>query len=554
VFALNEPSADTKFAWVATSMAATSDSDEATPSHRPLGSTAATDISRYLLLLIFVAGLAHATYYLLLGIASPLLDLFAFRQTQTALSAYWMWRGGPWFAYETPVLGYPWAVPFEFPIYQALVAALRTAGVSIDIGGRLLSFGFYLGCLWPLWLFFRTTKLPQTAFLATGSLLLWSPIYIYWSRTVLIESCALFFCLLWLALLARFLQTATAGSLIGAMLAGLAGILCKVTTFPAVAAVAGLLILADAYRAWSAGTLVTRYRVYAVAATVFIVPLAAETAWDAFSNAIRSHNPFGAVKLTSRTLGPWVYGTWQQRFGPELWGVLWNRSVPEIFGSTATAALAIVGIGLLSRDYVVPILVAALAFMIPFFMFTNLHIVHNFYQYANAIFALAALGIAIAAIAEARQRVLAPLLLAIFVSGQIYFFHRNFAPIISADISNDRVLGISLLARDKTQPTDSLIVIGQDFSSAVAYYSERKSLTIPWWAPATLMQKVFENPQAFLGDSRLGGIVLCSVVPDETIIDSNKRYHGRTPLIDAFVAGRAIVGEVQGCQLLAPGR
>jgi hypothetical protein len=257
---------------------------------------------------------------LLLGIASPLLDLFSFRQTQTALSAYWMWRGGPWLAYETPVLGYPWAIPFEFPIYQGLVAALRLAGVPIDIGGRLVTFGFYLGCLWPLWSFFRTIKLPQTAFLAAGALFLWSPLYLYWGRTVLIESCALFFCLLWLALLARFLQTASAGSLIGAMLAGLAGILCKVTTFPAVAALGGILVLADAYRAWSAGTLIVRLRVLALAVAVVIVPLAAETAWVAFSDAAKEQNPFSAVLLTSKGLFTWNFGTWKQRIGPDLRG------------------------------------------------------------------------------------------------------------------------------------------------------------------------------------------------------------------------------------------
>jgi hypothetical protein len=535
-------------------MAASSNVDNATPSYR--SSTAwvgVTDRSDFLLLLIFIAGLAHATYYLLLGIASPLLDLFSFRQTQTALSAYWIWRGGPWLAYETPVLGYPWAVPLEFPIFQGLVAALRMAGVPIDIGGRLVTFGFYLGCLWPLWSFFRTIKLPQTAFLAAGSLFLWSPIYVYWGRTVLIDSCALFFCLLWLALLARFLQTATVGSFLGTMLAGLAGILCKVTTFPAVAALGGILVLADAYRAWSAGALITRLRVLAMTAVLVIVPLAAEIAWVAFSDAVKAQNSFGAL-LTSSYLFGWNFGTWQQRTGPDLWRIILDRSLPEIFGSTATAALVIVGMALVSRRNTVAILAAALAFMIPFLVFTNLHIIHNFYQTANAIFALAALGIAIAAIAEARQRVLAPLLLAVFVSGQIYFFHHHFVPVIAADFSNDRILRISLLAREKTQPTESLIVIGQDWSSAVAYYSERKSLTIPGWAPAPLTQKIFENPQAFLGNSRLGGIVICPESANETATDISKRYAGRFPLFGAFIVGRAIIGEVQGCQLLASGR
>ncbi|MGH7490376.1 MAG: glycosyl transferase, partial [bacterium] len=66
---------------------------------------------------LLAAVAVHAIYYLCLGLTSPVLDLHNFRQAQTAISAYWSWREGFKLAYETPVLGYPWAIPFEFPIY-----------------------------------------------------------------------------------------------------------------------------------------------------------------------------------------------------------------------------------------------------------------------------------------------------------------------------------------------------------------------------------------------------------------------------------------------------
>jgi hypothetical protein len=536
-------------------MAPTRDADYVAFNYAP-SSARADVVDRFLyycLLLIGSAGLAHATYYLFLGVANPLLDLHEFRQTQTAVSAYWIWRGGPWLAYETPVFGYPWAVPFEFPIYQMLVAALRALGIPIEIGGRLLSFCFYLGCLWPLWAFFRALNLPRIAFFAVAALFLWSPIYIFWGRTVLIESCALFFCLLWLALLAQYLKDATFGLLVGAILAGSMGILCKVTTFPAVAVLGGLLVLTDAYRAWAAKTLIVRLRVLAPATIIFVVPLAAEIAWIVFTDAVKQRNPFGAL-LTSSAASSWIFGSWEQRFGPELRSMLWYRSLPDIFGIAAAAALAIIGVALVSLRYTSAILAAALAFMVPLLVFSNLHLIHNYYQTANAIFALAALGIAIAAIAETRWRVLAPILLAVSVTGQIYFFHIIYAGIIAADLSNARIHRVAVLAREKTQPTDSLIVIGQDFSSVVAYYSERRTLTLPFTAPAALMRKIFENPQSFLGDSQFGGVVICPMLAIETVADLSKHYTGRMPLIDAFVAGRAIIGEVQGCQLLAPDR
>src|SRR5215471_21824213 len=123
-------------------------------------------------ILVFCIALAHALFVLWIGINKPILDLYYFRQTQTALTAYWLWKGGPWLAYETPVLGYPWSIPFEFPTYQALVALLRLIGIPIDIGGRLVSFAFYLACLWPLSRLFRALSFDRSAFIATGVLFL----------------------------------------------------------------------------------------------------------------------------------------------------------------------------------------------------------------------------------------------------------------------------------------------------------------------------------------------------------------------------------------------
>jgi len=45
----------------------------------------------------------------------PLLGMHSFRQTYTAITAYWLMQGSPWFHYETPVLGAPWSIPYEFP-------------------------------------------------------------------------------------------------------------------------------------------------------------------------------------------------------------------------------------------------------------------------------------------------------------------------------------------------------------------------------------------------------------------------------------------------------
>jgi hypothetical protein len=48
----------------------------------------------------------------------PILEFHGFRQTQTAITSYWMMQEGWQLDYQTPVAGYPWAIPFEFPLIQ----------------------------------------------------------------------------------------------------------------------------------------------------------------------------------------------------------------------------------------------------------------------------------------------------------------------------------------------------------------------------------------------------------------------------------------------------
>jgi hypothetical protein len=52
----------------------------------------------------------------LLYSTQPPLENHSFRQTQTALTAWWFVRDGFSFAYLTPVGGPPWSIPFEFPL------------------------------------------------------------------------------------------------------------------------------------------------------------------------------------------------------------------------------------------------------------------------------------------------------------------------------------------------------------------------------------------------------------------------------------------------------
>ena len=55
--------------------------------------------------ILFIFSLMFFFASISIGWNSTLLDYYGFRQTQTAITVSYLLNGGPWLAYETPVLG-----------------------------------------------------------------------------------------------------------------------------------------------------------------------------------------------------------------------------------------------------------------------------------------------------------------------------------------------------------------------------------------------------------------------------------------------------------------
>ncbi|MEQ1529894.1 MAG: hypothetical protein ABL925_11300, partial [Methylococcales bacterium] len=134
---------------------------------------------RALLAFLALFSISFSTY-LALGFANqPPLDAHSFRQTQTALSTYWFFHDGFKLAYDTPVAGVPWSIPFEFPLYQFIVAGgARVFEISLDTSGRLTSYLFLLLCLVPARSITKSLQLPEPIFFIFSVLLFSAPIYI----------------------------------------------------------------------------------------------------------------------------------------------------------------------------------------------------------------------------------------------------------------------------------------------------------------------------------------------------------------------------------------
>ncbi len=81
----------------------------------------------------------------------------------------------------------------SFSLYQGVVAILsHKLGLPLTTTGRLVSGLFFLAVLIPLWFLVREMKLGLRFYFFSALLLLFSPLYLYWSRTFMIESTAVF--------------------------------------------------------------------------------------------------------------------------------------------------------------------------------------------------------------------------------------------------------------------------------------------------------------------------------------------------------------------------
>ena len=501
------------------------------------------------LIAFLAAALLHAVYYLVVGLDNPLLDFFGFRQTQTAISAYWMMQGGPLLAYETPVLGGPWAIPFEFPIFQWIVASLASLGVPLDAAGRLTSFAFFLACLWPARLIFKDLGFDRAQYLLFAALFAFSPLYVFWARTFMIESAALFFGLLWLALMLRFTLRGAWPTLAWAALAGSLGILTKSTTFAVFGLLGALAIAAQfirelrfdsARRPSIDGKILVRCL---AAGAVCVLVLVVGLAWVRYTDELKSANLIGSY-LVSSSLTRFNYGPLALRWSADLWDTaILKRALPEIFGPIFPLAFVAFGAALQSRKHALFAGLALCAAIAPMLLFSNLHRVHNYYQNANAVFAIAAVAIGVGALMSANRRILAMLLFCGIVASQLWMFQIYYRPVVAGDLTMRSRYVTGLAVKERTTPDHAILVFGNDWSSDIHYYAQRKGLAVPGWIADDKLERVLAAPEEFLGGLTLGAIVVC-----------NLKLYGerRADLFVQFLADREIVQDLGACKIYSP--
>jgi hypothetical protein len=447
--------------------------------------------------LYFIFGLSLITHlhYVLEGWNNTLLDLHEFRQTQTALTVFYMVKEGIRLDYITPVLGQPWSIPFEFPTYQVIVALIaKYMGTPVDQTGRAVNLAFFYATLVPVYALLGLFTKPVPYRLLILSMILVNPVYIFWSRTFMIESTALFFSWSGLYFFCKLQRSPrlTRHVLLTTTCCCMAG-LTKITTFFGYIPFFLLLFMwtccnplspsAKSPSRWLPTLLLH-------AAPVGMA-LLASSAWTLYADHLKAANPMAAHFITSKSLLQWNFGTLQQRMSAQVWlehifqhaNLIYQpfgeyKNIPVIFYAAAVNILFN-----RNRRYE-QIACLACYFFFPA-VFTNLFYIHSYYAYENSILLSLFYGFFILSLIELPVKRLVPYVYIFLIPCTLFFLVSNYRAKYLPYQQWNQTINQQLLAavEQRTTPSGVLLIYGYDWNPALTYYLGRKCLMDPWNQP-----------------------------------------------------------------------
>jgi hypothetical protein len=430
--------------------------------------------------LIAVASFLFSLWASFVGFHHSIFDFHGFRQTQTAISAEYMEHGGAFFRYQTPIVGSPWCLPFEFPLYQKIVALISEhLHVPLEEAGRAVSIAFFYLCFLPLASILKRFHYNAVQILAVLSLLALSPLYIFVSRMFMMESLALFLSIMYVD---HVVLSITAGSpwrfryMVSAGVFGALAGMVKITTFTP------YLLLACCLLTWHGWKLHKRGRLTATSAVVVtllcgLIPMLCTVLWTRFADAQKAKNPIGML-LISKNLSRWNFGSLAQRLNPANYAVFSHRVAAQA-GSLPLLLLIVLIYVAVVRRWNAAALVSLALYIITPMIFFNLHLVHEYYPYSSAIFLIVGAGLLIADLLNlAGHRAWLGFACFIALAAACFLrYHTGFYRLQRWNAPG-RAEAATVIDRT-TNPGDVIVITGLGLSSELPYQSHRRAIMDP---------------------------------------------------------------------------
>lgn len=422
---------------------------------------------------ILVFGLALAANLALsaIGWGNTLLGRHEFRQVQTALTTDEFLRHGVRLAYETPLLGPPWEIPLELPVFQACVAGfVHLTAMDLDPAGCLVSWLFFLTALPACFLLLDRFQVPRPHRLLFLALLLLSPLYIFHSRNFLIESTVLSASCWFLWCFGRFLDRPHLKWWCGAAFFGALAGSVKVTTFIVFLVAALFTLGAELRRSGRTSAL----RLWVRAGFAVLLPIIATLAWIYHTSRVRAFNP--EADFLKDHFGYWSFGDLAQRFSWPFWLHTYRVWADSIVGEAGLAFIVVYYCWLRGR-YRGAVTACLALFLSGQLIFSNLYWVHDYYFYASGLFLIAAVGFFLAEVLEAPALPKGArwILVAVTLALEASVYHRTYYEIQATSTPLPEVVE---MLRRFTRTDDVVVIIGHNWDASIPYYSQRRALMI----------------------------------------------------------------------------
>ncbi len=418
-------------------------------------------------------------------------------ETQRAITSDYMLREGygP-FNSITPVMGYPWPFPFEFPLYQFIAAKLVTPAVSLPLTGKIVSFLFFLAAVFLLFGILKKIGLPAGHSYFFLALLVSAPIYIAYSFSFTIETTAFFF---FLAYLSGFISYVQNGKIWGYLLALLGGTLAavvKITTFAVGANVVLLVAIWLAYR--NIKSRAFSWKKTCLDFSLLIIPFACGLLWTFAADQVKLENPYGAM-ATSSALRYWVFGDMAMRLSPLKWLSFLARSGISMFGILGLVVLPGMVIRCFlaekARKQLLWLALSLLIFLLGPLVFTNLYFVHDYYFMPTGVFLI--WGLFILFPDGLKKTVYWALITGNLLTSFLYLHLKqlNYQNPVNEHITQ------SIL---RLPSSCTLIVFGAYFDSWIPYYSQKKALQT---VAASFTDPVYQKALQRMKDQNVGVVI-----------------------------------------------
>lgn len=398
----------------------------------------------------------------------------SFRQAQTLITVQSFLNDGlKIIGYQTPVMGPPWTIPFEFPVYQVIVyLVLKLTGMqNITLCANIVSIVIFMLTAGVLWKFI-CEFVNQTVADITAIVFLFMPYDILWSRAALIDYLSVLLALVYVYSFIKVLNGKRKYAF-AALISGILAYLCKSTTMFPYAFLLGVIIIVHFVRKkridYSFDTLLL--------IAICILPVIPVVFWNIYTDAVKLSGNIGMQHLATGSLNSWLFASPMERLTPACWKMIGYR-IYNMCGQMWIPVLFVLYLVNRNRPFLKRFLLSIVSPLFVIIVCFNLFYVHSYYLISVTPFLAFALGIMVYNLFLLMKKFTLPAAITAVVIVLLGAF-------ASDAINRDKIMHTDPVNKNSfdyisriTREDDCLIMNGYDWSPVYLYCADRKGYMI----------------------------------------------------------------------------